>query len=183
MFVRRSADTYCRCGTYPHVIAATLAAAKAHGGLSMAKQATFRTEKFPCGIASVGLGTVERQIPADEPPPLPPNSELAVIGKSFPRPNGRAKVTGAIRFTVDIALPGMLHARVLRSPLPHAGSRPSMSRRPRASSWRPRGSADRRSGRSDQRKRCAISARPSRPSPPFPWPAAEAGAAPYSRRL
>ena len=88
--------------------------------MTMAKQDTLRTEVFPFGIASVGLGTVERQISADEPPPLPPNSELAVIGKSFPRHNGRAKVTGAIRFTVDISLAGMLHARVLRSPLPHA---------------------------------------------------------------
>ena len=75
---------------------------------------------FPSGIASVGLGEIERQVPADEPPPLPPNSELAVIGKPVPRQDGRAKVTGAVRFTVDIALPGMLHARILRSPLPHA---------------------------------------------------------------
>ena len=86
----------------------------------MEKQQKMRSEKFPAGIASVGLGTVERQVPGDEPPPLPPNSELFVIGKSFPRPNGRAKVTGAIRFAVDIALPGMLYARVLRSPMPHA---------------------------------------------------------------
>ena len=57
-------------------------------------------------------------MPVDE--PLPPNAELSVIGKSFPRPNGRAKVTGSVRFTVDVALPEMLHARVLRSPLPHA---------------------------------------------------------------
>ena len=85
----------------------------------MAKQQDLRSETFPAGIASVGLGTVQRQIPTDEPPPLPPNSELAVVGKSFPRPNGRAKVTGAIHFTVDIALPGILHARVLRSPMPH----------------------------------------------------------------
>jgi xanthine dehydrogenase YagR molybdenum-binding subunit len=86
----------------------------------MAKPKDLRTQTFLVGIASVGLGTVTRQISADEPPPLPPNSELAVIGKSFPRPNGRAKVTGAARFTVDIALPGMLYARVLRSPMPHA---------------------------------------------------------------
>ena len=88
--------------------------------MSVAKPETLHTAVFPSGIVSVGLGTVERQIAADEPPPLPPNSELAVIGKSFPRPNGRAKVTGAVRFTVDMQLPGMLHARVLRSPLPHA---------------------------------------------------------------
>ena len=43
-----------------------------------------------------------------------------MIGKSVPRQNGRAKVTGAMHFTVDIKLPGMLHARMLRSPLPHA---------------------------------------------------------------
>ncbi len=88
--------------------------------MNVAKPEMLRAASFPFGIASVGLGTVERQIPADEPPPLPPNSELSVIGKSFPRPNGRAKVTGAVRFTVDISLPGMLHGRVLRSPLPHA---------------------------------------------------------------
>jgi xanthine dehydrogenase YagR molybdenum-binding subunit len=86
----------------------------------MAKADNLRSEIFPSGIASVGLGTVERQVPADEPPPLPPNSALTIIGKSFPRPNCRAKVTGAVKFTVDMSLPGMLHARVLRSPLPHA---------------------------------------------------------------
>ncbi len=86
----------------------------------MAREQKLQSETFPAGIASAGLGTVVRQVPADEPPSLPPNSELAVIGKSFPRPNGRGKVTGAVHFTVDIALPGMLHARILRSPLPHA---------------------------------------------------------------
>ena len=86
----------------------------------MAAQETLRTETFPSGIASVGLGKVQRQIPADEPPALPPNEELAVIGKPARRHDGRAKVTGAVPFTADISLPGMLHARILRSPLPHA---------------------------------------------------------------
>jgi xanthine dehydrogenase YagR molybdenum-binding subunit len=84
------------------------------------QRASRHAESFPFGIASVGLGTVQRQLPPDEPPPLPPNSELTAIGKSFPRHDGRAKVTGAASFTVDTVLPGMLHARVLRSPLPHA---------------------------------------------------------------
>ena len=79
-----------------------------------------RTEKFPFGIQSVGLGAVERQIPVDEPPPLPPNALLTVIGKSVPRQNGRAKVTGATHFTVDVTIPGMLHGRILRASLPHA---------------------------------------------------------------
>ncbi len=82
--------------------------------------AEVRTERFPVGIATVGLGEVTRLVPADEPPPLPPNAELAVIGKSIPRQNGRAKVTGATRFTADISLPGMLHGRILRSPYAHA---------------------------------------------------------------
>src|SRR5664280_1312245 len=86
----------------------------------MAADGTTRTETFPLGISSVGLAEVQRQIPLDEPPPLPPNAALAVIGHSTPRQNGRAKVTGATRYTVDISLPGMLHGRILRSPLPHA---------------------------------------------------------------
>jgi xanthine dehydrogenase YagR molybdenum-binding subunit len=79
-----------------------------------------RWDKFPSGIVGVSVGEIERQIPAGEAPPLPTNDRLAVIGKSVPRINGRAKVTGAARFTVDIKLSGMLHARLLRSPHAHA---------------------------------------------------------------
>jgi xanthine dehydrogenase YagR molybdenum-binding subunit len=86
----------------------------------MADTPATRSETFPFGIESVGLGKVERRIPIDEPPPLPPNADLAVIGKPVPRHNGRAKVTGAIRFTVDVAPAGMLAGRILRSPYPHA---------------------------------------------------------------
>lgn len=81
---------------------------------------TLRTETFPYGIASVGLSQVSRQVPSDEPPPLPPNADLLFIGKPVPRQNGRAMVTGAIHYTADINLPGMLYGRILRSPLPHA---------------------------------------------------------------
>ena len=35
--------------------------------------------------------------------------------------DGPDKVTGAARYTFDVSLPGMLHAKVLRSPYPHAG--------------------------------------------------------------
>ena len=86
----------------------------------MAENGAMRTETFPVGIVGVGLAEETRQVPIGEPPPLPPNAELAVIGKPYPRDNGRAKVTGAIRFTVDVALPGMLFARILRSPHAHA---------------------------------------------------------------
>ncbi len=86
----------------------------------MASDSDLRVEKFPFGIASVGLGEIERRIPADEPSALGPNAQLSVIGKPFPRLNARGKVTGATPFTVDIALPGMLYGRILRSLHPHA---------------------------------------------------------------
>lgn len=46
---------------------------------------------------------------------------LKVIGKGFVRTDYLAKVTGQAVFTADIELPGMLVAKVLRSP--HALSR------------------------------------------------------------
>jgi xanthine dehydrogenase YagR molybdenum-binding subunit len=79
-----------------------------------------RTEKLPIGIAGVSQGQIDREVPASEPPPLAPNADLAVVGKPVPRVGGRAIVTGAARYTVDVKLPGMLIARVLRSPHPHA---------------------------------------------------------------
>jgi xanthine dehydrogenase YagR molybdenum-binding subunit len=86
----------------------------------MAADPTIRTERFPCGIVGVGMSEVRRQIPTGDPPPLPANALLTVIGKPVPRQNGRAKVTGATHFTVDVTLPGMLHGRILRSSVPHA---------------------------------------------------------------
>lgn len=86
----------------------------------MSNPRSMRHEILPSGIAGAALGTVERAVPADEPPPLPVNAALDVIGKRLPRLDARAKVTGAARYTVDVKLPGMLFARVLRSPYPHA---------------------------------------------------------------
>ncbi len=88
--------------------------------MSTQPQDSPRRETLPFGIAGASLAQVERTVPADEAPPLAPNAELAQIGKSAPRWNGEEKVTGAVRFTADIVLPGMLHARLLRAPLPHA---------------------------------------------------------------
>ena len=45
---------------------------------------------------------------------------MSTIGVSVQRVDGPRKVTGQAQYTVDIDVPGMLHARVLRSPLPHA---------------------------------------------------------------
>ncbi len=88
-------------------------------GLSVTSGDT-RLQTYPVGIDPAALGHAERSVPTDEAPPLPPNADLAWIGKSVPRINGRAKVSGVARFTVDVTLPGMLHARLTRSPFPHA---------------------------------------------------------------
>jgi 4-hydroxybenzoyl-CoA reductase subunit alpha len=46
--------------------------------------------------------------------------EYEIIGKPFPRIDGIEKATGQAKFTVDMAMPGMLHGKFLRSPYPHA---------------------------------------------------------------
>ena len=86
----------------------------------MADDSATRTETFQVGVVGLGLVEEARQVPAGDPPPLSPNAELAVIGKPHPRLNGRAKVTGAIRYTVDVVPQGMLFGRILRSPHAHA---------------------------------------------------------------
>ena len=47
-------------------------------------------------------------------------TEYRVIGTSVPRTEGPEKVTGRGKYSVDVSLPGMLWARTLRSPYPHA---------------------------------------------------------------
>ena len=44
----------------------------------------------------------------------------SVIGHSVPRRGLAEKLTGECRYTADLKLPGMLHAKVLASPHPHA---------------------------------------------------------------
>ena len=45
--------------------------------------------------------------------------ETKYIGKSVPKVDALAKVTGAV-YGHDMTLPGMLHAKILRSEHPHA---------------------------------------------------------------
>ena len=49
-----------------------------------------------------------------------PKKRLEVVGKSRRRVDGRAKALGQLRFADDLALPRMLHCKLLRSPHPHA---------------------------------------------------------------
>jgi len=53
---------------------------------------------------------------------MPPGepSALRVVGADLPRKDAVEKVTGVARYAADVRLPGMLCAKVLRSPLAHA---------------------------------------------------------------
>ena len=46
--------------------------------------------------------------------------EYTVVGKRLPLKDAPEKVTGRALFTGDMELPGMLHAKILRSPYAHA---------------------------------------------------------------
>ena len=46
--------------------------------------------------------------------------KYSVIGKRLPLIDSVAKVTGEAKFTDDLAMPGMLVGKILRSPHPHA---------------------------------------------------------------
>ncbi len=82
------------------------------------QQAT-RTDSFVFGIPQNGLQQKQRDVPLDEPPPLPPNSELTYIGKPTLRYDGVAKVKGSGKYTADVQLPGMLYARMVDATIPH----------------------------------------------------------------
>ena len=45
---------------------------------------------------------------------------MQVIGKSIPKIDSYAKVTGAAKYADDLQLPRMAYGRILRSPHPHA---------------------------------------------------------------
>ncbi len=46
--------------------------------------------------------------------------ELSVVGKSVPRIDAIDKVTGRAKYGIDLKMGGMLYAKMLRSPYPHA---------------------------------------------------------------
>ena len=52
--------------------------------------------------------------------PWPAPADSALLGKPVSRIDGPAKVSGRAKYTYDINRPGMLHARILRSPHAHA---------------------------------------------------------------
>ena len=62
------------------------------------------------------LDKITSKIPDNEPKPWDGKDKLKHVGKKIPRIDGHLKTTGKAKYTTDIALPGMLWARYLRSP-------------------------------------------------------------------
>ncbi len=116
----------CRCGTYPKVFTAVMTASgQPAKGWTLETRTTGNPAPPPPGSAWVGIagGQVTAQlrtIPETEAKPWPMNDGLNVVGKSTSRLDGRAKVTGEAQYTSDVTLPGMLHAKRVVSPHPHA---------------------------------------------------------------
>ncbi len=78
-----------------------------------------KTASVLFGIPQLGLTHVDREVPVDEPPPLPANKDLKYIGQPTVRYDGAAKVSGRAKYTADVHLPGMLYAYMRGADIPH----------------------------------------------------------------
>ena len=62
------------------------------------------------------LATLAASLPVPENPPRRPPADYRYVGKPTPRVDNLAKVTGHAQFGIDVSLPGLLTAVVLRAP-------------------------------------------------------------------
>ncbi len=92
----------CRCSGYNHYVDATLAVATGPYALRQAQ-----------GVPSLSRDAISASATS-------PVSALTVVGIATPRIDAELRTTGKAIYTGDVTLPGMLYARVLRSPHPHA---------------------------------------------------------------
>jgi xanthine dehydrogenase YagR molybdenum-binding subunit len=86
------------------------------------KQAKKKRLKAKVGLAQHPQ-VVEIEVPENELPVWDLDANLKIVGKGVPRIEGPEKVTGQAKYTLDYTpadLPGLLYAKVLRSPYAHA---------------------------------------------------------------
>jgi CO/xanthine dehydrogenase Mo-binding subunit len=76
----------------------------------------------PCyGAAADEHSTGSQDAPPQAPGlPLPPWTSTTVVGRRQPRIDAYARVSGSATFTLDVSLPAMLHAAIVRCPHGHA---------------------------------------------------------------
>jgi xanthine dehydrogenase YagR molybdenum-binding subunit len=56
------------------------------------------------------------EIAVNDPEPWDPSQKFSLLGTRVSRLDGPAKTTGTARYSIDVRLPGMLYARILRTP-------------------------------------------------------------------
>ena len=62
--------------------------------------------------------SIDVTVPDGEPAIWGLDTQFRIVGTDVPRLDGGVKATGAARYTTDVKLPGMLHARMLRAAAP-----------------------------------------------------------------
>jgi putative selenate reductase molybdopterin-binding subunit len=92
----------CRCSNYNHYVAATVTASTQRSTQSSRNPQNIQGNLANGGSAGSAV------------------SALNVVGHATPRIDAAERVSGKATYTGDVKLPGMLYARVLRSPHPHA---------------------------------------------------------------
>ena len=96
----------CRCTGYQKIIDAITSCARGQVSHSnIGRETTVPAEREPVSNC--------RNVRSDPEP-------LRVVGHSVRRVDAPEKVTGRARYVTDMELPGTLHAKLLRSPYPHA---------------------------------------------------------------
>lgn len=69
------------------------------------------------------FGTIPEKLPAVDPKELKPRKDFRLIGKDVARRDIPSKVNGTAQFSMDVKLPGMVHASMLHSPVHDAATR------------------------------------------------------------
>ena len=95
----------CRCSNYNHYVAAVVAAGENASArrASLSGEPNRAADRSPESLALRSSG-----------------ASLNVVGRATPRIDAVERASGKATYTGDVQLPGMLYARVLRSPHPHA---------------------------------------------------------------
>ncbi|HYC76168.1 MAG TPA: xanthine dehydrogenase family protein molybdopterin-binding subunit [Planctomycetota bacterium] len=77
---------------------------------------TTEPKKIRVGVRGVDEKTLEIDVKPDRPAPWGLDDAFETVGKRTPRLDAVAKVTGRAKYTHDVNLPGMVYAKLVRSP-------------------------------------------------------------------